>query len=64
MLPFLTNLIMKTMTTKNFTAILNEAYEVYVVHGTKGLQAYLEQYGISEADADTLKDDIIETYNL
>ena len=55
---------MKTMTTKNFTAILNEAYEVYVVHGTKGLQAYLEQYGISEADADTLKDDIIETYNL
>lgn len=55
---------MKTMTTKNFTAIWNEAYEVYAVHGSKGLNAYLEQYEISEADAETIKDDIIETYNL
>lgn len=55
---------MKTMTPKNFTAIWNAAYEFYVVHGTEGLNAYLEQYGISEADAETLIDDIIETYTL
>lgn len=55
---------MKTTNEKNFATIWNEAYEAYAVHGSEGLNAYLEQYGISEADAERIKDDIIVTYNL
>jgi hypothetical protein len=49
---------------KNFTTIWNEAYEAYDEQGIDGLNIYLENCGLPEADAETLKDDIIETYNL
>lgn len=49
---------------KSFSTIWNEAYEAYALDGEDGLIAYLEQTELSEADKETLKEDIIITYNL
>lgn len=49
---------------KEFTTIWNEAYEAYAEQGIDGLNIYLENCGLSKGDAETLKDDILATYNL
>lgn len=54
----------KHVTMKSFSTIWNEAYEAYALDGEDGLIAYLEQTELSDADKETLKEDIILTHSL
>jgi len=49
---------------KDFKEIWNGAYDAFAEQGIDGLNIYLQNCGLSESDAEVIKDDVIETYNL